>query len=62
MPITREILTARLTGLQQQRDQSLANANAAAGAIALLEELLALETPAKVSPLRAVAQSEEPPT
>lgn len=46
MHITKEYLQQELTRLQAQRDQTMANANALAGAVQIVENLLlVLEAP-----------------
>lgn len=54
--ITCDQLLSRLDALRAQRDQAIANANACAGAIAALEELVAQLGP----PTELIAPVEEP--
>jgi hypothetical protein len=49
--ITRDQLLTRLDALRAQRDQAIANANACAGAIGVLEELVAqIGSPEPIAP------------
>jgi hypothetical protein len=58
--ITRDQLLARLDALRAKRDQSIADANACAGAIAVLEALVAQLGPPDEPRLPAAAEVREP--